>query len=64
MKLEFIWDVHTILEDFSFSEIEKMTIGRIDELVSAKVASDKRNRDAVENKKFNNEMKKKKTRFM
>ena len=63
MKLEFIWDVHTILEDFSFSEIEKMTIGRIDELVSAKVASDKRNRDAVENKKFNNEMKKKK-RFL
>ncbi len=63
MKLEFIWDVHTILEDFSFSEIEKMTIGRIDELVSAKVASDKRNRDAVENKKFNNEMKKK-TRFL
>lgn len=63
MKLEFIWDVHTILEDFSFSEIEKMTIGRIDELVSAKVASDKRNRDAVENKKFNNEMKKK-ARFL
>ena len=43
---------------FTFSQIENMTLGRIDELLAAKSASDIKNKQTKESKRLEKDMRK------
>ena len=60
LKLEFLWEVYYVLDcEFPFEELEKMSIRRINDLITSKNNVDKQNSAAKQNREFKREMSKK-----